>query len=89
MSMAALLSQNMESLVTGTLSSSRAFVSQIHYVVVSARAIYSDSHVEVATDFYFMERQQIVKLLSQKSYRKCFAECPDNFHSQSWSILPE
>jgi hypothetical protein len=61
---------NMAALVTGTLSSSRAFVNQIHCFVRSARPIYSALHVEVATDFWFLECQQIVELLSQQRLPK-------------------
>jgi hypothetical protein len=50
-----LLLQNMVALVTGTLSSSKVFVNQIYYFVVSVSAMYSASHLEVTTDFYFLE----------------------------------
>jgi hypothetical protein len=61
--MTALLSQNMAVLVTGTVISSRAFINQIYYFVTSAIAIYLVSHIEVPTDFCFVEHQQIVELL--------------------------
>jgi hypothetical protein len=50
-----LIVQNMATLVTGTLSSSRAFFDQIHCLVASARAIYSASQVEIAIDFCFLD----------------------------------
>jgi hypothetical protein len=39
-----LIIANMEALVTSAFSSSRAFVNLIHYVIVSASAIYLASH---------------------------------------------
>jgi hypothetical protein len=64
MSMVGLLSQNMAALEISTLSSLRGLVNLIYFFVVSASAIYSTSHLEVAIDCCFSERYQIAELLT-------------------------
>jgi hypothetical protein len=64
--MAALLKQNIAAIVSSTLHSSTQFVNQTHRFIANVSVIYLVSHIEVTTEFRFLECELFIEFLSRK-----------------------